>query len=141
MHEKRFNSPVVLRPLGLISVVALTLGLVACDRQDNATVGQKVDAAVEKAEQAASDLKRDAGNMAGKVSAQADDAGITASINANLAKDPELSALKIDVDTKSGVVTLSGTAPNVDAKARATMIAQAVDGVAGVNNNLEVRAS
>jgi hyperosmotically inducible protein len=141
MHEKRFSSPVVLRPLGLISVVALTLGLVACDRQDNATVGQKVDAAVEKAEQAASDLKRDAGNMAGKVSAQADDAGITASINANLAKDPELSALKIDVDTKSGVVTLSGTAPNVDAKARATMIAQAVDGVAGVNNNLEVRAS
>ena len=130
-----------LRAAGLLAASALTLGLVACgERVDTAgtqpsepTVGQRVDSATERTANAA-------GNMAQKVERKVDDAAITASVNASLAKDPDLSAMKIDVDTKSGVVTLSGPAPTAAAKDRATSLAQAVDGVAGVNNNLEVRA-
>lgn len=131
-----------IRTTGLLAAVALTLGLAACgERVDTAastppapaapavtpapaepTVGQRVDNAMESAER------------------RIDDAAITASVNASLAKDPDLSAMKINVDTKSGVVTLTGPAPTSAAKDRATSLAQSVEGVAGVNNNLEVRA-
>lgn len=129
-----------LRATGLVAVLALTLGLVACNRQDNTTVGEKVDSAVKRTEQAAGEVKRDAGNMVDKVEAKVDDMSITASIKADLAKDPDLSAMKINIDTQSGVVTLSGPAPSMAAKERATTIAQNVKGVAGVNNNLQVGA-
>lgn len=129
-----------LRATGLAAVLALSLGLAACNRQDNATVGQKMDAAVQRTEQAAGEVKRDAGNMVDKVEAKVDDMSITASIKADLAKDPDLSAMKINIDTQSGVVTLSGPAPSAAAKERATTIAQNVKGVAGVNNNLQVGA-
>lgn len=124
-----------LRASGLLAAAALALGLSACgERVDTAatpapvtspapTAGERVDNAMAKTER------------------RVDDAAITASVNASLAKDPDLSAMKIDVDTKSGVVTLSGPAPTPAAKDRATSLAQAVDGVAGVNNNLEVRSS
>ena len=152
-----------LRLAGLTAAVALALGLAACgERNDNATVGQKVDAAVERTEQAATNAKqeaqqgmanaeseaRKAGNevgekaaaMGGAIADKVDDATITASVNADLARDPDLSAIRINVDTKDGVVTLTGPAPSVTAKTRASEIARAVKGVSSVTNNLEVRA-
>lgn len=69
-----------------------------------------------------------------------DDAAITAQVSAGLAKDPTLSALKIDVDTRDGVVTLNGPAPTQEAKDRATAIAQGVKGVSSVMNQLSVKA-
>lgn len=68
-----------------------------------------------------------------------DDATITASVSANLARDPDLSALRIDVDTQRGAVTLTGPAPTEAAKARAEQIAKAVNGVTGVSNKLEIK--
>jgi len=56
-------------------------------------------------------------------------------------KDPDLSALKIDVDTRNGVVSMYGPAPTAAAKDRATTIARAVKGVASVNNELTVKRS
>lgn len=140
MNPMQHSSPHALRAVGIASALALTLGLVACNRQDNTTVGQKMDNAVQKTEQAATEAKRDAGNMVDKVEAKVDDMSITASIKADLAKDPDLSAMKINVDTQSGVVTLTGPAPSMAAKDKATTIVQNVKGVAGVNNNLEVGA-
>jgi osmotically-inducible protein OsmY len=70
-----------------------------------------------------------------------DDAGITAQINASLAKDPDLSAAKINVDTVNGRVTLNGPAPSTVARERAETIAKAVSGVTSVNNQLVVTAS
>jgi hyperosmotically inducible protein len=129
------------RTAGLLSALALTVGLAACDRADERTAGQKVDAAVEKTERAAATAREEASQAAKVVENRVDDMSITASVNAGLAKDPVLSAVKIDVDTKSGVVTLTGPAPTPDAKDRATTIAQNVKGVAGVNNNLQVGAA
>lgn len=70
----------------------------------------------------------------------ADDAAITASVASALAKDAELSATRIDVETKAGVVSLAGPAPNAAAKERATQIARAVKGVGSVDNRLEVKS-
>jgi osmotically-inducible protein OsmY len=64
------------------------------------------------------------------------DAAITASIKTDFVKDPDLSVLKIDVDTKDGVVTLQGLADNDAAKTRAERIAQGVKGVKEVRNYL-----
>lgn len=79
---------------------------------------------------------KDAGTA---VSATVDDAAITASVSAGLAKDPDLSAIKINVDTKGGAVSLKGPAPTAAAKARAEEIAKGVQGVISVSNELEVR--
>jgi hyperosmotically inducible periplasmic protein len=69
-----------------------------------------------------------------------DDAGITMKVKTGLSADKDLSATKIDVDTKDGVVTLTGTAPTADAKTRAADIAKNVKDVKSVNNQLTVKA-
>lgn len=151
------------RIVQVIAVTALAFGLAACNKaDDNQTAGQKLDGAIANTEKAADnaaanasvaasnatdaaknaaadvkDAAKDAGNA---VASAADSASITASVNAGLIKDTELSAIKIDVDTKDGVVTLTGEAPSQAAKDRAGDIAKAVQGVSSVNNNLTVKA-
>ena len=67
------------------------------------------------------------------------DAAITASIKTDLLKDPDLSVLKIDVDTRDGVVTLNGLAENDAARTRAEQIAGGIKGVRQVRNFLVVK--
>ena len=134
------------------SALAALLALGACgQKQDDTTVGQKVDSAVTRTEQAAAEAKTDATNAAQdakvaitntgeKIADKLDDATITAEVNAGLAKDATLSALKINVDTRDGRVTLRGPAPSADARDRATQIAKAVKGVSAVDNQLTVNA-
>ena len=153
-----------IRALMGVSLLATLPILMACESADSTkTVGQKLDTAVARTEQAATDVKdatkasiesattalRDGAAQA-KVAAQtatdgmnfdAQDATITASVSAGLIKDPDLSAIKIDVDTKKGVVTLYGPAPSQAALERATMIAKAVKGVLAVDNKLTVKTS
>lgn len=133
--------------------VAMLLALTACGKKDDGkTVGQSIDSGIAKTEQAAKDAgsaMKDATKDAQVAGSQAsstmgekiDDAMITASVNASLAKDPDLSAIKINVDTKDGVVTLNGPAPTATAKAKAADLARAVKGVTSVNNQLVVSAS
>ena len=66
------------------------------------------------------------------------DAAITTAVNAELAKDSDLSAFKIDVDTSSGRVVLNGTAPSEQARDRATQLAAGVQGVVSVDNMLTI---
>jgi len=67
------------------------------------------------------------------------DTAITASIKTDFIKDPDLSVLKIDVDTRNGVVTLNGLADNEGAKQRAEKMASAVKGVKEVRNYLTIK--
>lgn len=71
--------------------------------------------------------------------ARLSDAAITASIKADFVKDPGLSALKIDVDTQGGVVTLNGFARDAAAAERAGQIARAVHGVREVRNHVTAK--
>ncbi len=76
--------------------------------------------------------------MADKVADAVGDAAVTVAVNAELAKDTQLSALRIDVDTLDGRVTLAGSAPSDAARERATVLAQSVKGVKSVDNRLAV---
>ena len=67
------------------------------------------------------------------------DAAITASIKTDFLKDPDLSVLKIDVDTRGGVVTLNGLANDDNARGRAEKMASAIKGVKEVRNFLVVK--
>jgi osmotically-inducible protein OsmY len=124
--------------------------LVACDRPgDERSAGQKIDGAVEQVQRKTEEVKADA-REAGQeakaatetaVEAIADktkDAVITTTINAELAKDTKLSALRVDVDTADGRVILRGTAPDTTSRERATELAQRVEGVKSVDNQLSV---
>lgn len=66
---------------------------------------------------------------------------LTSMVLTGLKADKELNPLRIDVDTREGVVTLSGSVPTAAAKARASEIAQNVKDVKSVNNQLTVSAS
>lgn len=142
----------------LAAAAALALG--ACSRSEDRSVGQQVDSAIakteQKAEQAKAEFKSEMAqarsatdratdqmvqkveNAAEKVSSSVADAAVTASINAALARDPKLSALKIDVDTVDGQVRLSGTAPDIVSRDRASSLAAAVKGVNSVDNRLQI---
>lgn len=69
-----------------------------------------------------------------------DDAAITTSVKAKLAADPTVAAPKVSVDTKAGIVTLTGEVDNAAAKAKAETIAKGVEGVKSVTNNVTVKA-
>ena len=134
----------------LLTALAAAATLAACNRTDDGrTTGQKVDSAVAKVEKKADEVQADmraAGekakdNSAGAmdtVATKAKDVVITSSVNAELAKDSQLSALRINVDTVEGRVALRGTAPDAASKDRATTLAQRVDGVKAVDNQLTV---
>ena len=151
----------------VLAVSAVALGLAACDKMKEPSTGQRIDSAIEKTETAAAKAEGEArmalegaqarlkvgaektGVVAEKTAdtlrragssalALADDAALTAQVSAGLAQDPALSALRIDVDTHAGHVTLSGPAPTQAALERATAIAQEVKGVASVTNQLRL---
>lgn len=67
-----------------------------------------------------------------------DDAAITAQVKTRLLADEVTRSININVDTEAGVVTLRGTAPTAEAKAKAEQIAKSVEGVQVVANSLLV---
>lgn len=66
------------------------------------------------------------------------DAGIGTAVSAELARDDALASSPVEVDCVGGHVALRGTAPDLEARERATRIASAVEGVRVVENVLEV---
>ncbi len=161
-------------------IAATVLLLSACHREaGEATVGQKLDNAIDRTEQklaetgekttqklaevgdrtqaavsgaadkvvqktgeavaAVQDATVPVGNGASDAGRAMSDTAITASIKTDLLKDPDLSVLKIDVDTKGGVVTLNGLTANDAARSRAEKLAGAIKGVQEVRNFLVVK--
>ena len=79
-------------------------------------------------------------HTAGKVANTMDDLSITTAVFAAFLRDPDLSAIKIDVDIKDGGVMFSGPALTLAAKEKAAAFAKAVNGVTSVDNKLVVKA-
>lgn len=157
--HQHFNPPWI-----MFGALALGLALSACGKKaEEQTAGQRLDSAIAKTEKAAEEAKaktettlanaggalkdatQSAESSAKKAASTAgeilDDVAITAAVTAGLAKEPDLSALKINVDTKNGTVTLNGSAPTEAAREKAGSIAKAVKGVNSVENKLLVKAS
>ena len=68
-----------------------------------------------------------------------DDSVISAKIKAEYAKDPDLSALQIQVETFKGAVQLSGFVNSAEVKKKAGQVAAGVKGVQSVKNDLIVK--
>ena len=140
------------RPATLLALIATAAVLAACGKPDNQTAGQKLDNAVADVKQAGAEVRADAGamvkdakqaagNAATSVADTARDLAITAKVNAELAKDSQLSAVSINVDTTDGRVALKGTAPDMASRDRATALVAALEGVKSVDNKLEVKST
>jgi hyperosmotically inducible protein len=77
--------------------------------------------------------------MTGKTAGQnVDDAALTASVKSTLVADKAANLTRIDVDTNNGVVSLNGVVDSAQQKARAEELARRVNGVRGINNNLQI---
>jgi osmotically-inducible protein OsmY len=134
------------------------LSVAGCDNDAGSaqTVGQKLDrtldTASEKIDATAARLGAGVGAAGEVVAATSgaltgkardvgrimDDSAITASIKADLLKDPHLSALRIDVNTVRGEVTLKGEAPSDISRQRALTLASAIAGVRHVRDEISV---
>ena len=138
--------------IALVAAFAATT-LAACERdasrttaapRDDATIGQKLDNAVERSKEdlarAGEKIKPTLEKAGDKIAEAAhSDAAITTSIKADYLKDPDLSVFKIDVDTQDGVVTLNGVTESPSARQRAEKLAGAIKGVKEVRNHLIVK--
>ena len=67
-----------------------------------------------------------------------DDATITAKVKSALLADPEVSGLKINVDTEKGRVKLKGEVKTITIRKKAESITRGVDGVQSVDNQLVI---
>ena len=125
-----------------LSILA-ALGLTACDKYGTAEqAGKKLDKLANDTERKIDQTVDRAENKIseqGAKTAQAwDDTEITAKVKTEIFREPGVSSMQISVDTKNGVVTLTGT---VDTKAnsdKAKLSAMAVNGVKDVINQLVI---
>jgi len=144
--------------LSAIAVVVAAVSLAACNKREDVgaikngdstavvtgqpSVGDQAEKAAEDAKNATKDAANDVKDASKSAADQATnkvaDALITTSVKAELAKDSQLSALRINVDTDNGRVALKGSAPDAGSKERATQLASAVKGVVSVDNQLTV---
>lgn len=74
-----------------------------------------------------------------KTGAYVDDAWITTKVKSEMIADKDVKAHKIDVDTKNGVVKLTGTVETWQQANKATDIARGIKGVTAVENEIRVQ--
>ena len=132
------NHRLIVHPALALSATAFVAGLVlsGCE-QRTATVatpsGTSSTTTVEPTRAAANTVAR-AGDAVG-------DAALTAKVKTALIADPDVKALRIDVDTKDGVVSLNGTADQRSNADKAVAIAKRIEGVKSVEDHLTVKSS
>jgi len=124
----------------LLAASSLALiALAGCDKPAPAeTAGKKIDQAMDKMGKKVEQTAERAKVQTAKAEQAMDDTAITAKVKAGILTEPGLKVLKIDVDTKDGLVTLTGSADSAQDVQRATQIASNVQGVKSVDNRLAV---
>jgi len=150
----------------LAALVATSLGLVACQQRSSDTATPRADSTAPSVAATttpstttpsmntpstttssmntpSSTTPSDATttNPVDKAVAATDDAAITAKVKTAILAEPGLKSLQINVDTKDGTVTLSGTVDNADLRERAKQLASSTSGVKGVVDQLTVKTS
>jgi len=87
----------------------------------------------------AEQVKAHARSAADRVGKEISDTWITTKVQAMFFLDKDVKGLQIDVTTKAGVVTLTGTVPTEATRHKAVADARSIEGVAQVVDNLVVR--
>jgi hyperosmotically inducible protein len=130
------------------AIAAIALTTAGCNRTANDTTGRATsDKMATTTDKTASTSNRSTttgttGATSGSTTetgAHVDDAALTTKVKTAVLAEPGLKSTQINVDTKDAVVTLSGTVDNPEMKSRAVQIAQGVQGVKSVNDNLSVK--
>ncbi|MEH6436153.1 BON domain-containing protein [Massilia sp. DD77] len=101
-------------------------------REAMSNVKEKASNAVEKTKQMAS-------NAGDRTAKNTSDAAITSKVKASLVAEPDLSGMKIDVDTEKGVVMLSGFVESKAEADKAVRVAKGVEGVTKVKSTIKVK--
>jgi hyperosmotically inducible periplasmic protein len=86
----------------------------------------------------ASEASRDARAKAGETGDVMGDAGITTAVKTKMLADPDVAGLKIDVDTKDSIVTLTGNVTSTAEKKKAIELAKETSGVKSVIDRLKI---
>jgi hyperosmotically inducible protein len=115
-----------MKKLSTMAVISLLIFSLACDRTDNANNANRPANANANAN---ANVARDTGTS---------DSWITAKLKLALLADGRVSGFATDVDTKDGVVTLSGKVDEQANKAAAEEVAKGISGVKSVNNQIQV---
>ena len=156
--EERFGERFVMKMFAVfVAAAMLIMVMEGCTRftDDGRTVGQKLDRVIERTNLAlleASDsfsAQEPSGSVfdavANSVSDRAvvsaldiADAGISASIKSELVRDPALAGQRIGVESRDGIVSLSGQADDENTRRRAETVARAHKSVIGVRNGVTV---
>jgi osmotically-inducible protein OsmY len=117
----------------------------AClDKEVDATVSaakktaQAVEKGIEKSEQGAGKAAEKTAQGIGKAGDKMTDASITARVKARFSSENLLYGSQISVQTNDHVVTLAGRVSSDRARDRAIELAQNLDGVQGVTDDLQV---
>ncbi|HVE49638.1 MAG TPA: BON domain-containing protein [Casimicrobiaceae bacterium] len=79
------------------------------------------------------------GQAVDKATAITADAAITAKVKTALLADPEVKGMQINVDTRDGIVMLSGALDKAGNIERAVTLARGVEGVKSVDNKLTAK--
>jgi hyperosmotically inducible protein len=128
------NARTKMQLLAVIAAGTAMLSAGCSEQRSTETVGQKVD-------RAADTIASKTDQVTAKTAAAVDDAAITTKVKAAVLAEPGLKTLDISVDTKEGVVTLAGTVNSPELKDRAMQLAQGVEGVRSVADQLVVKSS
>jgi osmotically-inducible protein OsmY len=118
----------VSRASAALAAAVVLIGLAGCNRETPYQTGSSTQRPTTSA----------MGSAGQNLSAKVDDAKIVTKVKSGLASDKNISALKINVDSRDGVVTLTGSVPNAAAQARAVQIARDTKDVRSVENQLKV---
>lgn len=124
--------------------ILLSLGLTACEKPTSAEkvgaeAGREIDQAAAKTQDKLNQAGAKISEQTAKTEAVIEDSAVTAKIKTALLAEPGIKGTDINVDTVSGVVTLSGIVDNAAQRDRVTEIARGVNGARQVDNRLVVR--
>ena len=94
---------------------------------------------IERARERGAEIGEKAAIATAKVQETLGDAALTTKIKAKMALDDSVEARMIDVTTRDGAVTLTGSVRSASERERAVSLARETTGVTRVIDNLQVR--
>jgi hyperosmotically inducible protein len=130
LHAPLVSGPPTSPRLIVVAVAACAfVALAACSPADREEVR-------DRASQTSQSVSNEVRNAAADARSVAADASLTARVKSVLLADAQVKGTAIDVDTREGTVILTGKVDSMSTKLRAEELAQGVEGVKSVRNQL-----
>lgn len=124
-------------PVSLIALSMMTLS--GCSEAETERAQSKAENAMEQTQDKAQDAKSYTEQKAEEAGEYVDDAVITTKVKAIIFEDDNLNSVDIKVETKDGVVQLSGFVSDEADIDTAENLAETVKGVKDIENDIKVR--